>query len=286
MAYQKSVSNKQDSVNYLNAHVKKMLDDIIDVAYCNEPEENRKNYKDFTIDITSRELLSKSGHYIIKERKIEIFNLSLGSEVTVKVSIHELAHHIDQCKNGSTGHKVPFYKEFKTLLYAALNMQLFTPGDVKLDTFHNDSNKVAKIVEEWVPNYVNYRKDSIVFYVKSSYYTKTLLQKNGYMWDDSQRLWKKEVFIAEKENEITFLNSIHAEYDISEATSMHIQNVCYINAVATKIAEFEELKRQGFTFQRTNTRTVWKKKMDAKESNREIERLKSIDALKKVNFFI
>ena len=285
MASHKSDKTKQSN-EYLNIHVKKILDDIIDVAYSGESEENREKYKDFSIYITDKELRSKSGHYISNEHKIEIFNISLGSNVVVKVSIHELAHHIEYCKNKKCGHQDAFYTEFRKLLYAGLNMQLFTVEDVKKDRFHNDSNKVAKIVEEWIPNYIHYSTDSIVFYVKSSYYTEKLLKERGYEWNSAQRIWSRNVFMEEKEQEIEFLNSIHAEYDISEASSVHIQSVCYINAVATKPVEFEELKKQGFVFQKTNTKIVWKKKVDKKESSQEILKLKDTECLKNVNFYI
>lgn len=272
-------------MNTTNEQIKKVLDTIIELAYRNEPAENIADYKDFHISITEKELRSKSGHYIAGDRLIEIFNLSLGSHIAVKTCLHELAHHIDQCKNGTTGHKEPFYEEYTKLLYAALNMRILTTEEIDIDSFHNDSNKVKRIVKNWIPEYVETRESkNIILYVKDGYYVATLLKEHGYVRELNNKMWHKEVSAENQEEEIQFLNSIHAEYDIGSLTSATLQKYGYIIATGATCEVEEELKREGFSFQRVNYSSVWKKKVSVKEYSSTLKNLHLQKHFKHVKF--
>ena len=51
--------------------------------------------------------------------RIRIFNLARPTQTIVKTAIHELAHHVDWCGRGKTGHDKEFYRIYKALLEAA-----------------------------------------------------------------------------------------------------------------------------------------------------------------------
>lgn len=269
----------------LNTKIKKILEDIIDVAYAGEPEENLINYKKFCINIVGKECKGVSGWYKPTKRLIEVFNLSRGSNMIVKTCIHELAHHIDQCRNGSSGHQAPFYKEYRDLLYAGLNMRIFTPEDVTTDNWANDRNKVAKIVEEWEPNYIEYDMTSTTtIYVSGGYEQREILKQNGYGWDGIQKKWCKDVKTDEIENEETFLNSLGLEFSSSDGLS--IEAVAYIIADGNSYEVKDKLKAEGFFFSKNGKKAAWKKKVNASEAKEEIDRLEGISELSQLSYKI
>lgn len=269
----------------LNIKIKKILEDIIDVAYAGEPEENLINYKKFCINIVGKECKGVSGWYKPAKRLIEVFNLSRGSNMIVKTCIHELAHHIDHCRNGSSGHQAPFYKEYKDLLYAGLNMRIFTSEDVTTDNWSNDRNKVAKIVEEWEPNYVEYDMASITtIYVSGGYEQKEVLKQNGYGWDGIQKKWCKDVETDEVEDEEAFLSNLGLEFASSDGLS--IEAVAYIVADGNTYEIKDKLKVEGFFFSKNGKKAVWKKKVNASEAKEEIDRLEGISELSQLSYKI
>lgn len=269
----------------LNTKIKKTLEDIIDVAYAGEPEENLENYKKFYFNLIAKECATVSGWYKPQKRLIEVFNLSRGSGLIVKTCIHELAHHIDQCRNGFSGHQKPFYDEYTKLLYASLNMKIFTPEDVATDNWSNDRNKVAKIVEDWEPNYVEYDMASTTtIYVSGGYEQREVLKQNGYSWDGIQKKWCKDVETDEIENEETFLNSLGLEFSSSEGLS--IEAVGYIVADGNTYEAKDILKSEGFFFSKNGKKAVWKKKVDVSGAKEEIARLRKIEGLESLDYKI
>lgn len=257
----------------LNIRVKKTLEDIIDLAYRNEPEENRDNYKRFYIKIITKECKSRFGCYRPANRTIEVSNLSRGSNVIVKTCIHELAHHLDNCKNGKTGHQAPFYEEYAKLLYAALNMKLFTADDIRSEnTDSSDASKVLKILDEWVPNYVEYKTDSMEIKVLNAFEIKNELKTNGYSWDGVQKAWVKEVSEDDLSEEEVFLQSLDAEYNISSSQNLNIEAIGYIIADGNTYDTKDNLKEEGFFFHKKGKKAVWKKKVILNQAKEEISR--------------
>ena len=267
----------------LNTKIKKILEDIIDVAYAGEPEENLENYKKFYFNLITKECATVSGWYKPQKRLIEVFNLSRGSGLIVKTCIHELAHHIDQCKNGCSGHQKPFYDEYTTLLYAGLNMRIYTVEDVTKDSNSNDRNKVLKILDAWEPNYVDYDMSSTTtIYVSGGYEERETLKQNGYKWDSVQKKWCKDVEADGIEYEETFLNSLGLEFSSSEGLS--IEAVGYIVADGNTYEAKDILKSEGFFFSKNGKKAVWKKKINVSEAKEEIVRLYKIDGLKTLTY--
>lgn len=270
----------------LSVKVKKILEDIIDLAYKDEPEENRANYKRFFIEIVNKECKTVGGWYMPSKRTIQVHNLSHGSGKTVKTCIHELAHHLDYCKNGKSGHQEPFYAEYRKLLYAALNMRIFTAEDVKSDNWSNDRNKVFKMLSEWAPDYIDYNTDSVTISVTNGYEQRMQLKSHGYGWDGIQQVWSKEISSEELETEEEFLSAHGLEYRTSEGAELNIDAVGYIIADGRTYDAKEALKEEGFFFSSKGKKPAWKKKVVLGQAKEEIERLHKTEKFKEVIFKI
>jgi len=275
-------------MSVLNVEVKRTLEDIIDVAYGEEPFENLKNYKRFWLEIIPKECKSLSGKYVYANRKskIEIFNLSQESKAIVKCCIHELAHHIDHCKNGTSGHQEPFYNEYKTLLYAALNMHILVPEDIEKDEWSSDRNKVKKLVDEWTPAYIPYKQDLFRVNVTNGFPHKTALKENGYHWDTLQSVWTKEVPSADVEAETEFLSSLPCEFTTSNAADLNIAAYGFIVIKGNTYSYKDELKEQGFFFDKRSKNKQWKKKVKMSEAKQLLQDLSESPALQGATFQI
>ena len=270
----------------LNVRVKKILEDVIDVAYADEPEDARENYKRFFIEIINKERKTVGGWYMYDSRTIQVFNLSHGSGKTVKTCIHELAHHLDHCKNGTSGHKDPFYAEYRKLLYAALNMRIFTEEDVRSDNWSNDRNKVFKMLDEWVPDFVDYKNDIVIVSVLNGYDKRTKLKERGYKWDGLQQVWSKEMSTDELEAEEMFLNDEALEHTTSDGNELSLNFIGYIVAEGNTYDVKDALKQEGFFFSKNGKKPAWKKKINMQDSHEEMSRLQHMDKFTSVKFKI
>lgn len=270
----------------LNVKVKKILEDIIDVAYADESEEARLNYKRFFIEIVNKECKTVGGWYAPDKRTIQVFNLSHGSGKTVKTCIHELAHHLDHCKNGKIGHQEPFYAEYRKLLYAALNMRIFTAEDVRNDNWSNDRNKVFAMLDGWEPDFIDYNTDSITISVTNGYEKRAMLKGRGYGWDSIQQVWSKEISVEEQADEEIFLEAEGLEFRTTDGCELNINAIGYITADGNTYEAKDILKKEGFFFSKNGKKAVWKKKINLDAAKEEINRLQCIKGLDKLTYKI
>ena len=271
-------------MSLLNIEVKKTLEDIIDVAFEAEPQKSRDRYKKFWLEIIPVEYTSFSGRYFFDNHKIEIYNLSQESKVIVKTCIHELAHHIELCKTGNSGHQKSFYEEYKKLLYAAFSMRILTPDDIEKDYWSSEQNKVKKIAKEWVPTYVSYKQDVVKVNVLNGYPFKDALKERGYKWDALQAVWTKQVVVENMEEEKEFLAITGCEYTIASAADLNIEATGYILAVGDTYECREALKEQGFYFDKRSKKGVWRKKVKVSEARDMIRALRNSDEFAGVGF--
>lgn len=247
----------------LHERLKKIMDDIIEHAYADLPEEKRKQLKWYKIYILPNEKARSSGRYFYKENKIEVYNPRLGSDHMAKCCIHELAHRMSYCIHGSsegTGHGKNFYAEYRKLIYAALDMNILGEETFNNDQWSSDQNKVRKIISEYEPNPVDYIMDfPPVIKVYNSYSIKDALRGRGYAWNSIEMLWEKET--EDTENEIAFLESMGAVEQtlenenqrekptfVVDENSMLMSPVAYIEAKGNTYDAREALKAHGFFF--------------------------------------
>ncbi len=237
----------------MEKRIKRFLNLIIDTAYENESDYIRNRYKDFWISIVNKELKSSNGKYYPEDKRIEVYNPHRGYKGMAKTCIHELAHHIDYCKHGSTGHKDPFYKEYKRLIYTSMDLGVLSANDFSNDLYSADSKKVDKIVREYVPHKINRnRNHPSVIRIRKGYDIRHQLKERGYRWNSIEEVWEKEIW--DTAEEVAFLEQIgHDNYTI-DTPDMYIHPVIRIIAQGDTYTHKEELKQEGFYYvAKTNT---------------------------------
>ena len=205
--------------------VKILLNDLVEYAYPHSPKQ--KAYKAFYVEYIDKEFKSKHGDYNTKNKHIRIFNLSRTEDQLVVTSIHELAHHINFVNDTSHSfepHGQEFYKVYKKLLFTALDMGLFNKWQfINAIADAGDSRKVKRMLEEYRPYPIDYKKDMKLIQVFRAYEIRKNLQKHGYKYNSVLKSWEKE---TEKPlDEATFLDSIGADYKIVDARSINLKKL-------------------------------------------------------------
>lgn len=205
--------------------VKILLNDLVEYAYPHSPKQ--KAYKAFYVEYIDKEFKSKHGDYNTKNKHIRIFNLSRTEDQLVVTSIHELAHHINFVNDTSHSfepHGQEFYKVYKKLLFTALDMGLFNRWQfINATADASDSRKVKRMLEEYRPYPIDYKKDMKLIQVFRAYEIRKNLQKHGYKYNSVLKSWEKE---TEKPlDEATFLDSIGADYKIVDARSINLKKL-------------------------------------------------------------
>lgn len=205
--------------------VKILLNDLVEYAYPHSPKQ--KAYKAFYVEYIDKEFKSKHGDYNTKNKHIRIFNLSRTEDQLVVTSIHELAHHINFVNDTSHSfepHGQEFYKVYKKLLFTALDMGLFNKWQfINVTADAGDSRKVKRMLEEYRPHPIDYKKDMKLIQVFRAYEIRKNLQKHGYKYNSVLKSWEKE---TEKPlDEATFLDSIGADYKIVDARSINLKKL-------------------------------------------------------------
>ena len=262
----------------LDSRIKKILEDIIDVAYAGTdiPEDIKKRFKWFKLNILTKELARTNGDYNTHTHIVRVYNAHRGVCQMAKTCLHEVAHHIVWClyKNDVKPHGEEFYDNYAMLIYAALDMKILTPDDFLNDN-SKDNEKVAEILEDYDPMEVDYRMDNpTIIKVRNSYKVKDALKEHGYKWNNMEQTWEKFLEDETENDEKAFLAGIGvASVDpgnrldpwyVIEGNNMYIDAYVLIEAVGDTYELREHLKRHGFTFN-TNKKKAWTCKVKASE---------------------
>lgn len=207
------MKNKID--NWTNIRVKKLLNDIVDHAYPNDPKS--RLLKGFYIEIFDDKLKTFHGDYNLETRSIRICNLYRNDTMLVVTAIHELAHHVDYIRRGLTNHDDHFYAVFKVLLYAGLDMRLFSK-EKYLQTRRDakDYNKVVRILERYHGKDSQYKKDIVVVSVQNGYDIRSQLKGNGFSFNGKDKSWEKEIPVVQLGECEALLDKLEAEYQINQ----------------------------------------------------------------------
>lgn len=256
----------------MNWAVKKTLDDIIDVAYKDESKQRRKFFKWFEINLIVKPNHSYLGVYKPEKKEILINSLNTDDTQIIITCIHELSHHIDQCKHGSTGHQSPFYEEYRRLLYAAMNMGLFSPEDfVKRET--RDFNKVKKMLDEWTAELIDYKNNLIKLKVNIPFEQKDAVKTRGYRWNGIEKVWEIEILEDKESEERAFLKMIGCvDVRVNDANKFAMSAIGYIKAGKGSFDYKDQLKEKGFFY----SNKAWYKKINAQEYEQELAKLGDI----------
>lgn len=250
----------------LERRIKGLLDDVIDVAFSDETGDARTRYKNYDLYILSKENSSSAGmwHAPVPGDKahrrawIDVYNPSLGAGEMAGTFVHELSHQVDWIRNGTTGHKRPFYEAFEKLIHATLDMGILTLEDYEGLSWGSHSNKVKAIVEKYVPKDVCYRipDDAVVIKVYNCFPLKDLLKQSGYGWNGIEQTWEKEVTgnLADEEKRLAEIGVTRDDagtkgchYAVTEL-GMYVDAPVYLEATGNTYEKREELKKRGFFY--------------------------------------
>jgi len=200
--------------------IKNILNDLVDFTY--EDSEKLQLYKKFYVELIDKVLKTKHGDYFMPTHRIRIFNLYRNDAAIVATTIHELAHHIDNMNRGTSDHSKEFYVVFKELLYRALDMQLFSKEEfLEANRDASDSNKIAKMISEYLPKETGYKKDLKNIEVTNGFLYKELLKSRGYKWNGINKVWEKEFSYDEIEAEEQFLTEKRTDIYLKQSHGPH-----------------------------------------------------------------
>ena len=268
----------------LNSRIKKILNDIIDVAYAGESTEARRRYKRFQLHILNTSLKSKHGDYRVDTATIRVFNPYRDGRIIAKTCLHELAHHIDVLRRGETDHQDPFYEEYAKLIYAALNMRILDLKDyADLNDRSSDSKKVRKILSAWTQAYVDYRLgDRSIVKVRNCYKQRDSLKERAYSWNSMESTWEKEIPSEDVEAELMALTALGLHDVESGPLDLTINPTIVISALGDTFPVREKLRENGFRYSKEEKK--WTKKTTNNEAKTEVERLREIPELHLISF--
>lgn len=252
--------NKDNNFSSLNIKIRNVLLDIIQNTYEGKVDEGLyQKYRKFYLICSPKQVKSYAGQYNMKERSITIVGLTRNPKHIVVTTIHELAHHIDNCNRGNTDHSSLFYEEYKKMLHTALNMRVFAPEDAECIKDVTDGKKVAKMIAEWQPAYIPYRDEEMTVRVYNCFEQRNTLKERGYKWQAADKSWEKSISKETLETELEYLKSIVDEENIkiNDSCELDIKVTGYIIAGKGSYEQREELKKNGFHYDKM--KKVWKK---------------------------
>jgi hypothetical protein len=239
--------------------IHKVLKEIAETAY---PE---KEIRFFKININAQESRTKHGDYNILTKEIRIYNLSRKTAHIIKTTIHELAHHCQNCFEGNTGHDKQFYEIYKHLLETAHRI-----GFIDLSkTLDEIDSRDLKVLVKTCGN-LNFKKiekkDTNIIKVINSFDYKIILKDRGYSYSSTEKAWVKEVETDMTEAEQTYLveNCPKAKIVIVSQNDYTIDSVYYM-LVGKNVSGFD-MKKEGFFF---HERYGWTKKIQAAQKDSE-----------------
>ena len=272
----------------LEDRMRKILNDIIDVAFSDKSVNERRQYKAFKFRISQSEKKTIGGSYYPKEKLVEVNNPSLGAKHIAKCCLHELSHHIDCCQNGVSGHQKPFYAIYTRLIYASLDMGILEKEDFK-DLWARDGKKVWSIIENYAPRPVYYEMPSTPYVcVYNAYSVKNALKESGYRYNKLEQTWEKETDDASKEE--LFLSTLKVKsikdstlpYYVIKTPGMKIDAKIYIEATGDTYSVKDTLKKYGFFYKKEEKK--WLAKVNASEKDAFLKELQDNRELNKLKF--
>lgn len=220
----------------------------------------------FRVEIHATESKSRHGDYHPTTKGIRIFNLSRKSSHIIKTTIHELAHHLDCCFNGDSGHHVRFYTIYKHCLEVAHRMGIINLADTVDAIDATDLKGMARCVGELQYEAQQVRSGFIIK-VDNSFAFKDQLKAHGYTFSSTEKLWLMEVSAERLDEEKTWINNITVEANIRIVgrDDNSIDSV-YFAILGNKnlFDKKEELKAMGCKY---DSSKGWYKRIPASEKN-------------------
>ena len=173
--------------------LKKKIEKVIECAFQDVDKEKRKKFSWFRLEVQLKDKLSLNGSYNANTHKIVINNIADEGN-NIKTLLHEVAHHIDWCVHGKTGHKKEFYDIYAKLLYSALDLDMVDYNQLKnMEKRSSDFAKVQKILENYVPHKSNKRNEVYLVQVLNGYEYKEHLKERNFYWNKVSKTWDTKI---------------------------------------------------------------------------------------------
>ena len=255
--------------------IKNILIDIATKTYNEEPEY-------FRFEMIPEERKTFHGQYWPAKKTIQIYNLSRPTPHIISTTIHELAHHIDYCKNGSSGHDERFYKILKDLLETAIRLGYVDYNTVRDKTDSADIRQMERYYGSIKVTYdesIDSNKDYSLVKVTNSFLIKDDLKNNGYSYCAPEKSWQKKVKTEDVENEKEFLNQLSSDIgiEICKYSDISINAVYFLVASENTYPHKDKLKENGFFGKKSGKTFMWVKKIKAKDLESESQILKELN---------
>lgn len=252
----------------MEKRIKEILIDIAQKTYGKKPEY-------FKLEIIKEERKSFHGDYCCNTKTIRIFNLSRPTEHVVSTTIHELAHHIDYCENGSSGHNKRFYGILRQLLITAIQCGYISYESIKNKKDSNDIVQVEKHYGEIIAFYDESKdtnKDKCILKAKNSFNIKNYLSANGFSYNPFEKFW----YICIKKDEADEIKQQILEQDSNvkiEVCNYNdlSANIYYYLIVSKNTYDYKDiLSKNGYKYKGYNEKTnSWVKKINSKDLKKE-----------------
>lgn len=259
----------------MEKRIKEILIDIAQKTYGETPQY-------FRLEICPEEKKSKHGEYCPQTKTIRIFNISRPIEHIVSTTIHELAHHIDCCKYGSSGHNKRFYGIFRALLKTAIECGYVDYNSIKNKKDSIDIEMMERHYGELVAFYDESKdtnKDKFIIKVKNSFNIKEFLHSLSFTYNNIEKTWDKVI----KKDEIESLKKQILEKDSSVIIEVNNYNDITMDAyyyiiVSKNTFQYkDELAKNGYKYKGYNVNTnSWVKKINTRDLNKEKKFLSSL----------
>lgn len=259
-----------------NIEVKQILEDIVFYTYHGKvSNETYEKLTKFYVKLENKVTNSYHGFYKYNDASITITNLYRSQTNIVCTTIHELAHHVDRVFRGKSDHSKEFYSVFANLLHTGLNMDLFSKEEaLSMQTDASDSKKIKKIIDEYVPSSIDYKKDTKKIIVKKCYGIKDILKEKGFKYNSLSKSWEYTINREEEEQFTKWLKTLDCEFEIINGNIMQIDAMGMLIATDGSYENKEELKKNGFYWNSQNKR--WQKQIEMKDYEKEMYTLRNL----------
>ena len=275
----------------LTFKIKQISDFIIDETFASDGQNALNKYKNFNLVLLEKEYKSRLGRYSPKTKTIEVCSVNKIYFSNLMVTFfHELAHHIEFCKKGTTNHGEFFYRIHTKLLYKAIDTKLLRHKDIlniSETSFARNRDKLSAMMNNYIPSkntksiYDICSLDFIKEYNKLSPINEVIkvccntkynqiFKDRKYTWSDTEKVWYKH-FVKKPDyiKECNFLldqgflcfNIRGAQYFCNE-----IMIVISGNSYKYK----EQLKKLSYSYYNKE----WKKKIFSNDYKQEIAKIK------------
>ncbi len=257
----------------LAIQLKQQMNDIIDVAYRNKSDAQRKQCKRFILLCIDKETSSFNGdcRYMPDgSSQIRILRLKNATHRAILLTtMHEVSHHVAHSLYHEAGHGSDFYKAHLELLFAAFDMGILSKEDVLNSGSNSRSlNKVIikrNMLDAYVPHPVQYKKDVVQLFVYNAYTVKDILKARGYKWNSLDTAWVLENTEDIIHKECAYLAGIgvaaknmkivnSAQVISRLRKTVYLYNVPYENK--------DVVKSLGYRWNNTGKSKFWQKQID------------------------